>query len=211
MITESVNRARVTPANHRFMPWKNGLGSTCEIAIDPPGSGVASGGFRWRLSIATVDRSCPFSTFPGYDRTIMLVDGHGMILTVAGRSPRRMTELFEPFAFSGDDPADCALIDGPVDDFNLMVDRSRLRAETKILQLQRNSVRLEVSGPTVILHCLRGELGVHIPNGWHEGLAEGETLIVETKTREHRTGIEMSAGGETIAAWFELREVPSSR
>lgn len=42
------------------MPWKNGGGSTEEIARD---AGAGLDGFGWRLSIADITESGGFSTF----------------------------------------------------------------------------------------------------------------------------------------------------
>src|SRR5215510_11278140 len=112
------------------MPWKNGLGVTREIAIDPPGASMNDAGFRWRLSIAMVAQSGPFSQFTGIDRTIMVIEGKGMKLSVAGRSPHRLDRCFVPFEFSGDAATVCELIDGPIQDFNLMVNRRALTAST---------------------------------------------------------------------------------
>lgn len=50
------------------MPWRNGLGVTTEVLVQPPD---ASAGFAWRISVATITRAGPFSPFPGYDRTIL--------------------------------------------------------------------------------------------------------------------------------------------
>ena len=91
----------VRPDGHRVMPWKNGFGTTTEIAIDPPTADVG-GRFRWRLSIADVERSGPFSAFPGYERTIMVIAGNGMDLAIGDRPAQRLDRLFEPFAFSGE-------------------------------------------------------------------------------------------------------------
>ena len=59
-------------------PWKNGGGTTQEIACWPPGAGLES--FSWRISIARIARSGPFSAFPGIDRVITLLDGAGVRL-----------------------------------------------------------------------------------------------------------------------------------
>ena len=59
-------------------PWKNGGGTTREIAAFPPGAGLDD--FGWRLSVAEVERDGPFSVFSGVDRTIVLLDGAGMRL-----------------------------------------------------------------------------------------------------------------------------------
>src|SRR3954463_8036751 len=64
---------------YRRMPWRNGGGTTTEIAIAPLPS--ASGDrFAHRVSIADVATDGPFSRFDGYERLIMLVEGAGMIL-----------------------------------------------------------------------------------------------------------------------------------
>ena len=48
------------------MPWKNGGGSTTELLIHPSSASVTSSPpFLWRISLATLDASGPFSTFAG--------------------------------------------------------------------------------------------------------------------------------------------------
>ncbi|WP_305230098.1 HutD/Ves family protein, partial [Klebsiella pneumoniae] len=63
-------------------PWKNGGGSTREIACWPPGAGMEA--FGWRISVATIDQPGPFSAFAGVDRQIMLLDGDGVHLRGEG-------------------------------------------------------------------------------------------------------------------------------
>src|SRR3546814_10305481 len=55
-------------AAHRVMPWKNGGGSTTEVAVAPDGAGLDE--FDWRISMAVVGADGPFSGFPGVDRTL---------------------------------------------------------------------------------------------------------------------------------------------
>ena len=57
------------------MPWKNGGGTTQEIACWPPGAGLSE--FGWRVSIATIAAPGPFSVFADIDRSIMLLEGEG--------------------------------------------------------------------------------------------------------------------------------------
>lgn len=124
---------------HRFdtaalaaTPWKNGGGTTREIAAWPEGAGID--GFEWRVSIATIDRSGPFSAFQGIDRVIMLLDGAGVRLRSGdGRIDHRLDRLHAPFAFSGDVALDCEMLGGPSTDFNVMARRGRLRAELRVL------------------------------------------------------------------------------
>ncbi len=122
---------KIEVGQHRAMPWKNGGGSTAEVAIAPAGASVA-GGFDWRLSIATIEQDGPFSAFAGYDRWITLLSGKGMTLTVQGRPPHTLDRPFVPFPFSGDAATGCRLVDGRCEDLNLMVARDRLTAEAGI-------------------------------------------------------------------------------
>jgi uncharacterized protein len=112
----------LTPADYRRMPWKNGGGRTTEIVSHP--AGAALDAFDWRVSIADVAKDGPFSIFAGIDRTIVLLGGSGMRLSGDGHAVVLRTP-FEPYAFSGDEAVACALIDGPVRDFNLMLRRGR--------------------------------------------------------------------------------------
>jgi len=111
-------------------PWKNGGGVTREIVCQPPGAGLH--GFDWRVSIATIVASGPFSAFPGVDRVIMLLDGAGVRLHGTDIE-HRLDTAHAPFAFAGDTALDCELLDGLSTDFNLMTRRSRLRADVRLL------------------------------------------------------------------------------
>src|SRR5947209_7321114 len=106
------------------MPWKNGGGSTTEIAIFPEGSGVSGERFQWRVSIADVVADGPFSRFPGYDRHIMVIEGAGMTLEVEDHGEIDLSRPFLPMSFSGDRDVQGRLNHGPVRDFNLIVARS---------------------------------------------------------------------------------------
>ncbi|MFJ8863792.1 HutD family protein [Streptomyces sp. NPDC102451] len=106
-------------------PWKNGGGMTTEVTTHPPGAGNED--FEWRVSVADVARDGSFSSFPGVDRIITVVDGPGMTLTLDGTKPT-MGEPFEPFAFSGEAVTECQLMGEPVVAFNVMVRRAHTAA-----------------------------------------------------------------------------------
>jgi environmental stress-induced protein Ves len=106
-------------------PWKNGLGRTREIAVQP--SADDSEDFLWRVSIAEVDSAAPFSRFPGIDRQIVLLDGDGFTMTLDDERTHALTTPFAPFAFPGEAKVEVALAGGPTRDFNLMLCRARVR------------------------------------------------------------------------------------
>jgi uncharacterized protein len=111
--------------DYRRMPWKNGGGETVEIAIAPEGASLES--FAWRISMAQVASSGPFSRFPGVDRTLAVLGRSGICLEVAGAEPVALTRETPPFRFSGDEPAEAGLIEGPVEDLNVMTRRASHR------------------------------------------------------------------------------------
>jgi environmental stress-induced protein Ves len=114
----------ISPDRYRVMPWKNGGGSTTEIAISPDGVGIDA--FDWRVSIASVAQSGPFSTFPGVDRTLSVLDGNGIVLEIGGRVATLVRES-PPLAFPADIRVHGAPVDGPVTDLNVMTRRARYR------------------------------------------------------------------------------------
>ena len=113
----------LSPADYRISRWKNGLGETVEIARSPAGTGLYD--FDWRVSFAAVAADGPFSQFPGVDRTIMVFEGKGMVLSLGTVTVAVQPLLpFAPFTFSGEMPVNGQLLDGPVRDLNLMCKRS---------------------------------------------------------------------------------------
>lgn len=147
-------------------PWKNGLGSTREIAVQPSGSG--SDDFLWRVSIAEVDSAAPFSSFPGIDRQIALLDGNGFTMTLDDNRAHALTTPFAPFAFAGEAKVAVTLIDGPTRDFNLMVRRAQTSGDVLVWR-EAGSYPLD---PTIVLvYAARGQIDttdgtLHTGDAW---------------------------------------------
>ena len=112
-------------AGHRRMPWKNGGGETVEVIVHPQGADFTD--FGWRVSMATVAADGPFSVFPGIDRTLALLSGEGMALSVEGLGERLLTPASAPLAFPADAPTAARLTGGPVTDLNVMTRRGVFR------------------------------------------------------------------------------------
>ena len=147
-------------------PWKNGLGRTRELAVQPSVDGGA--GFLWRVSIAEVDSAAPFSAFPGVDRTIVLLDGAGFTMTLDGRCEHALTTPFEPFDFPGEAGVTVALAGGPTRDFNLMVRRMYARGD---LQVWHQPTTRMTDEATVLAFCARGMIDtdegrLHAGDAW---------------------------------------------
>lgn len=133
--------------------WKNGMGTTREIARFPTEAG--SDDFLWRVSVAEVNSAAPFSEFPGIDRHITLLDGGGFTMTLDGEREHALVQPFVPFAFAGEARVDVAMAGGATRDFNLMVRRSLARGEVQTLA----SPGRHVPDPAcVLVYCAQGTL-----------------------------------------------------
>ncbi|GAA0587051.1 HutD family protein [Streptomyces crystallinus] len=107
--------------------WRNGGGTTREIASRPSGTDV----FGWRASVADITRGGPFSAFPGVDRTLTLLTGDGVRLTCPGVFDRVLARAGEPFGFSGDLDLVAELPGGPCRVLNLMARRGSWTARVE--------------------------------------------------------------------------------
>jgi uncharacterized protein len=105
----------VRTADVAAQPWKNGGGTTRELLAQPAGAD-----WRVRISVAEVAAAGPFSAFPGVTRWFAVLDGAGVVMTIAG-GERRCTPGDESIAFAGDADTQCRPIDGPTRDLNLML------------------------------------------------------------------------------------------
>jgi environmental stress-induced protein Ves len=124
---------------HRFdldqlaaTPWKNGGGVTREMACEPAGAGIDD--FDWRVSMAHIGRSGPFSAFPGVDRVITLLEGAGVHLhSDDDRVDHRLDCPLQPFRFAGETALQADLLGGDSDDLNVMTRRARCTAQVEVL------------------------------------------------------------------------------
>ncbi|TCV96087.1 hypothetical protein EC912_102436 [Luteibacter rhizovicinus] len=130
------------------VPWKNGMGVTRVVATEPADAGMDD--FLWRASVADVDTASPFSAFPGVDRTIVLLEGAGFVMTLNGERTHALTTPCDPFAFEGEATVDIELAGDATRDFNLMVRRGLASGKVDVL---RASARL---GDDVALVYLAG-------------------------------------------------------
>ncbi|WP_300655044.1 HutD family protein [Pseudomonas sp.] len=161
-------------ADYPRMPWKNGAGSTLEIARDQ-GEGLEE--FGWRLSIADIAESGGFSAFTGYQRVITVLEGEGMCLQVDGVASRPLLP-FDPFAFAGDSRVECQLLAGAIRDFNLIYAPQRYSARLQWLALER-SQRLFTSATTLLLFCAGEALQVRLGDADCALLGRHDCLQVE--------------------------------
>ncbi len=175
------------PADARRVPWKNGRGFTEELALWPPGAGFERGDFDWRIARAVVDEAGPFSAFPGFDRVLVVAAGAGLRLEHGGRAPRARVTQLQPYRFSGDWPTSAALLDGPVEDVNVLTRRGSADADVTLLRPGPRSLHVrELAGS--------GHFFVHVL----AGAIEARVTVMAPTSRERRTGAHRLAARESL-------------
>jgi environmental stress-induced protein Ves len=129
------------PASARAaMPWRNGGGVTREIAAWPQGASMDT--FGWRVSMAEVASTGPFSCFAGIDRVLTVLEGT-LRLEVPGELSRRLDAAAPPYAFPGDAACAGGPESDPVVDLNVMVRRGHFRCSVQRVASGRFSVQGE--------------------------------------------------------------------
>ncbi len=75
--------------------------------------------------MASVVTDGAFSLFPGVDRTLSILEGEGLSLSVEGHDAVNLRIDSEPYGFPADLPTKARLNAGPVADLNVMTRRDR--------------------------------------------------------------------------------------
>jgi uncharacterized protein len=132
-------------------PWKNGGGATRTIRSAPEGAGLDD--FDWRLSIADVASDGPFSAFEGVDRTLAILDGPGMTLSIDGERTRLDSER-GMVSFRGEADVVAALRGAPTRDFNAMT--RRLRFAHRVQRLTSGSVEIGAVETAAVIALAEG-------------------------------------------------------
>lgn len=190
-----VRAAEVLP-----QPWKNGAGTTREIACAP-----ATGDWQWRLSIADVDAPAPFSAFPGVERELVLLHGEGIRLWFEDDGSTH--DLLPPHGrlrFAGERPLHGEPIAGATRDFNLMWRRDAVQAELWHRPLVGTLALFAEPGETWALHLLAGRVQVDAPQPLR--LAAGDTLLVDAGAQ--RIHQRMDGQGEALLIRLRPHTVP---
>jgi environmental stress-induced protein Ves len=177
------------PTNYIIQKWKNGTGSTSQIAIEPQTASFPFDPYHWRVSSARVNAAGPFSLFPGYDRLLVLVKGEKLVLKERVQGELRALRELKPFqalTLAGEREifAEAAGLD--LVDYNLFWKRGAVDAQCDVisqdtvLALRLPATRLSVVA-TVIGTGASLRLGESGPV-WH--LKDWETLRLDFENAE---------------------------
>ncbi|MDG1581610.1 HutD family protein [Pseudomonas sp. GOM6] len=154
-------------------PWKNGGGSTRQLAIAPPDAGLDDS--AWRISCARVASTGPFSLFPGIQRSLALLEGNLLLQRANGET--RMQACGEALDFSGEEVIDATPLDGAVLDLNLMSRRDDWQQSLHHLHLHGERLLNEEAEVRLLL-CNAGALLVRLDSGREFALRPRQALLL---------------------------------
>jgi environmental stress-induced protein Ves len=164
---------RIARAGYLRMPWKNGGGMTTQIAIFPEAATTEN--FQWRISTAEVTADGAFSEFVGIDRTLVVLEGSGIDLAVAGNRVQRIDRGSDPFSFAADAPAYARLVAGSILDLNIMTRRECYRHRARKF---RDATAWTAAGRIVVLFAASASL--RIDDGFQTiRVASGDTVVFD--------------------------------
>lgn len=115
------------PASYLRTPWKNGGGTTVDIAFS---------GDVWRFGRTPIVKAGPFSDYTGFDRVQVLVSGSGLVLETP-RGEIDVRQPFRPVRFAGETPIVSRLEAGPVEVVNLIGARAHVKIDITVLDEDR--------------------------------------------------------------------------
>jgi environmental stress-induced protein Ves len=186
-------------SEHKAMPWKNGLGVTHEVALEP--STVDGAQFLWRVSLATIKGSGPFSVFPGIDRSIVALKGNTVRLVIDGHEGAELEALGTPFPFPGEAVVEAINEGGETTDLNIMTLRGNAAHVMTRLQLDSGYTSLAEHDVSVIIFTgpVRYRIGdATFSADAYDALVDikaGESVLIEPENAAfaYLIGIDMTA------------------
>ncbi|MDG9760337.1 HutD family protein [Pseudomonas sediminis] len=167
------------PATARAMPWKNGGGTTVELAISPADAGLED--FAWRLSTAQVAVDGAFSSFPGIDRSLTVLAGNGVCLQRADGLRETLLSGDAIAVFSGEEAISAQLLDGPITDLNLMTRRGVWSHELRLVRLQGEQMLVNDAELLLLWNAAPEALHYQLPEGGQQVLAAHSGVLLENE------------------------------
>lgn len=205
---------RWSTQDYQTMPWKNGGGSTTELAIFPAGASIDH--FIWRLSTAQVATDGPFSFFPGIDRTLAVLSDTGLILhTEASEQTEQtssqlvavhLTQHSPPYRFTGELAVVAELSEGSVADLNMMTRRDVCTHTMRRLSAGQHHIHMQ-DAQQILLYCAAGGARLTMPE---QGMAtetcsSGDLMLLNASHQASGWQLELIAGEGAVLYLITLK------
>ncbi|MEE9335426.1 MAG: HutD family protein [Granulosicoccaceae bacterium] len=173
-------------------PWKNGLGTTYDIALLPNGADHTSFDLRFALSPIVEDNV--FSAFPGIERVITPVEGEGLGLEFD--DAKTQLSLYQSFRFDSALTPMGKPVSGPIKVINAMARRD----SWNILSCDvTERVEHEISDGEILFLFVLGCCSVH--TGEEQALINKHGAVLVTGAT--RVSISSVAGTRVLCAHLQ--------
>jgi len=173
------------------VPWKNGGGVTHE-ALRVPAGAVHH---QFRISVAEIDASGPFSDFTGYRRHMVLLQGAGLRLRFSNGARAALQRVGDLVEFDGGLHTECDLLAGACVDLNLLTSQAIESADARVERLTRPLVLAADAAATFAVFCICGSVCVVQGAGdaaaldrWDLAVFDGAAGSVQLQSAADRSG-----------------------
>lgn len=159
-------------SDYIIMPWKNGLGTTAQIAVAPDN--------QWRISAATVKKPNPFSEFKGCQRLLTIWRGSGLLLNDYELLPGSV------YKFSGETPIFCKNLSPEVIDLGVIYQPEKVTATMDVLSLTESKTFIAAKDLNFIF-CAEGSFQIEdliVTQGETLRIDKAGSYSIELKTKQ---------------------------
>jgi uncharacterized protein len=158
------------PDTYRKVPWKNGQGTSLEIAVHP---GTP---YLWRVTQAPLlHPGGPFSTYPGYHRNLVILKGGPVTVvhqTDAGTRSRVLTPR-QAYPFPGEWKTE-AIVESNAKDLNIFTLNGKASAKVYPISMHTGEhLQFPISGQEHFIYCATGTMEILEQN-------TGETYLLQS-------------------------------
>ncbi|MEN9358792.1 MAG: hypothetical protein RL095_327 [Verrucomicrobiota bacterium] len=176
-------------------------GDSIQIAIFPEEASLARRDFDWRVSTASIRIDASFTPYPGFRRILLLLQGEGVALDIAGRRENLACQL-QAIAFDGGDPVRGALLGGEIRDFNV-ISRKGLDAAVRVLSAgtvapAKDLVLLCGTGLPFSLHSFSGSCFAGGDDAVSLAAGEEDGLVIEADPEARILAVYISSSSTDI-------------
>jgi environmental stress-induced protein Ves len=184
---------KLTSEQFKVMPWRNGLGFTTELYRLNSGDDM-----MFRISMAKVAESGPFSDFSGYDRTLVNLGPGVMNLTMNAR-PKSVLSPLQVIHFDGSWPVHCE-VTASSEDLNIFCRQSRYFASTCIHLLAKPEFIPLLPGTGLFILVLEGQLCAQDADGREILINRHEALLHEPDSKRGHSHLMLVSASDTICS-----------
>lgn len=132
--------------------WRNGGGTTVTVAASASEGDMP---WTWRVSVADIEQDGPFSSFPGVDRHLTLMQDGRVVLRGGGRD-FRLERRGDSAAFPGEQLMHASLEKAPAKVLNVMWRRRTHRCKSSVFGAAEGVLRADSAASDTLLVLLGG-------------------------------------------------------